>query len=218
MSFKLLLLEDDELFAQTLEDFLSEEGLAVRRVGSIEQMLDLIQQDSFDLYLLDIKLPDGNALELLEELRTLQDRTPTIFLTSMRDSGTLKNGLKIGADDFLKKPVDLEELLLRIKAVLRRCYSEEVVQIDTITFDITNMELKKEGKSIECNPKELQLLALFIKNRKKVLPKEEIIAHLWSEDELPSVGALRVYINRLKKIFGKEAISNIRGVGYRFEK
>ncbi len=218
MSFKLLLLEDDELFAQTLEDFLSEEGLVVRRVGSIEQMLDLIQHDSFDLYLLDIKLPDGNALELLEELRTLQDRTPAIFLTSMRDSGTLKNGLKIGADDFLQKPVDLEELLLRIKAILRRCYSEEVVQIDTITFDITNMELKKEGKSIECNPKELKLLALFIKNRKKVLPKEEIIAHLWSEDELPSVGALRVYINRLKKIFGKEAISNIRGVGYRFEK
>jgi len=214
---KILLLEDDELFGETIEEFLSEEGYGVDWAQSVSEAMEYGYHKRYDLYLFDVKLPDGDGFGLLKELREVGDGTPTIFITSKNQKSDIKEGLLKGADDYLTKPVDLEEMLLRIKAVLRRCYGEETIQIGEFRFDLKNLQLYRGDELIELNPKELALLALFVKNRKKVVPKETIYQHLWKPDEIVSDGALRVYINSLKKVFGKEAITNIRGVGYRFE-
>ncbi len=208
-------MEDDSLFAETIEDFLTLEGYSVDVAGTIKEARNYLYFKKYDLILLDVNLPDGIGFEFLKELRA-ELETPTIFLTSKSD-GT-KSGFLSGADDYLVKPVDLEELLLRIKAVLKRAYGQEVADIGDFRFDMRRLELKKGEEFVDLNLKELKLLELFIKNRNKSVSKEQIFDYLWSVDEVASDGALRVYINRLKKLFGKDAITNIRGFGYRFEK
>ena len=218
MAFEVLFVEDDTLFGESIEEFLAEEGYSVDWTTNASEALNFTFHKKYDLYLFDVKLPDMSGFDLLEELRKSGDMTPAIFLTSKNQKSDIKEGFLRGSDDYLTKPVDLEELLLRIRALLRRSYGEEVVQIEEFCFDIKNMSLRSEQKEIPLNPKEIKLLELFIKNRNKIVSKEQIFEYLWKPDEIVSEGALRVYINTLKKVFGKDAISNIRGVGYRFEK
>jgi len=213
-----LLLEDDKLFGETLEELLSEEGYSVDWAECAREAIEFSYHKRYDLYLFDVKLPDTDGFTLLEDFRKSGDNTPTIFITSKNHKDDLKEGFLIGADDYVTKPLDIEELLLRIKALLKRAYGEEIVEIEEFTFDFKQNALKRGEEFVELNPKELQLLALFLKHRKKTLSKEIIYQHLWKPDEIVSDGALRVYVNSLKKVFGKDAITNIRGVGYRFEK
>ncbi|NPA84311.1 MAG: response regulator transcription factor [Epsilonproteobacteria bacterium] len=216
MPFKILLVEDDSLFQETIEELLQEEGYLVESVPDIKGALEYIYYTPYDLYILDVKLPDGSGFELLDQRRRQGDTTPTLFLTSKREG--LKEGFLRGGDDYLVKPVDLEELLLRIRAILRRSHGGEVVTIGPYTFNITSLQLLLGERPIDLGLKELKLLELFVKNRGKNLSKEEIFEHLWKPGEFPSDGALRVYITTLKRLFGKDAITNIRGYGYRFEK
>jgi len=216
VSLKLLLVEDDRLFGETIEEFLEDEGYIVDVASSAKEALEFIYYSPYDLYILDVKLPDRDGFWLLKELRGEGDDTPAIFLTSKKDG--VKEGFLRGGDDYLIKPVDLEELLLRIQALLRRTIGQEKVEIGEYSFDLKRLELKKGEEFVDLGLKELKLLELFVKNRKKSLSKEQIYDYLWKPDEVVSDGALRVYINTLKKLFGKDAITNIRGYGYRFEK
>ena len=118
--YKILVLEDDELFASTVEDFLSDEGFIVDIATDGEECLSLNYNKNYDLYIFDINVPKITGLDLLSNLRESEDNTPTIFLTSYKDKDTLHNAFLKGCDDYLKKPVDLDELLLRIKALLKR--------------------------------------------------------------------------------------------------
>ena len=215
MSYRILFVEDDELFGETIEEFLSEEGFVVDLVGGVERAREYLYHSTYDLLLLDVKLPDGDGFALLEEVRKEHD-TPAIFLTSKKEG--LKEGFYKGADDYLVKPVDLEELLLRTRALLRRRYGDEVVELGPFRFDLRRLELRKGEEVVELTLKELKLLELFVKNRGRNLSKEAIFEHIYKSDEISSEGALRVYVNALKKILGKDAIVNIRGFGYRFEK
>ncbi len=218
VSFRILLLEDDKLFGETIEEFLSDEGYEVDWAESAKEALEFSYHKPYDLYLFDVKLPDMDGFSLLEELRRSEDKTPTIFITSKNQKSDLKEGFTKGADDYLTKPIDLEELLLRIRALLRRTYGEERVKIGEFIYDVKDMKLLRDDEVVELNPKEAKLLELFVKNRGKIIEKETIYSYLWKPDEYVSDGAIRVYVNALKKLFGKDAISNIRGVGYRFEK
>jgi len=218
VSFKILLLEDDKLFGETIEEFLSDEGYEVDWAESAREAMEFGYHKPYDLYLFDVKLPDMDGFSLLGELRRSEDETPTIFITSKNRKEDLKEGFLKGADDYMTKPVDLEELLLRIQALLRRVYGEDRIEVSDYVYSIKEMRLTKEGKEIELNPKEAKLLELFLKNRGKIIEKETIYSYLWKPDEYVSDGAIRVYVNALKKLFGKDAITNIRGVGYRFEK
>ena len=120
MSYKLLILEDNMLLLQTLEDFLSEYSYVCTLVKSGKEALEACYQNSFDLYLVDVKVPDMNGFEFLQALRHSGDRTPAIFITSLNDQESVRKGFLIGGDDYIKKPFDLRELLLRIKAILAR--------------------------------------------------------------------------------------------------
>lgn len=218
MSYKILLLEDDELFAQTIEDFLEEEDFRVSIVDDAKKALDRCYKGGYDLYLFDVKVPFMSGFELLKKIRSQKDDTPAIFITSLKEKEDLSKGFLSGADDYIKKPVDLDELLLRIKALLKRTIGEEIITFGEFKFDVKRKILLKNKDEIELKPKELELLYLLLKNRGQTVTKEMLYESLWSVDEYISEGALRVYVNNIKKVIGKEYITNIRGIGYRFEK
>jgi len=218
---KILIVEDDYLFAQTLKDFLNECGFLVSCVNSSEEALEKCYQNNFDIYLLDIKMPCIDGLSLLKMLRDAGDNTPAIFITSCRDKQTLKNCYSAGADDYIRKPLDLEELSLKINAILRRKgvnLPAEIVINKYYTYCPSQKRLyTKNGDDLNLTPKVLQLLDLFLENERKLICKELIMNALWSPSEEPSEGSLRVYISRLQKLF-PNCIENIKGVGYRFER
>lgn len=213
------MLEDDELFAETLEDFLSDEGFSVTVAHDGEAVANLCYENSYDLYLLDINVPKLNGIDLLKALRDAGDKTPSIYLTSYKDKQTLTDGFLSGCDDYLKKPVDLDELLLRVKSLLKRSGKSvnKVMLSNNLVFDPESRRVFDGDKDINLANKVIDLLELFIQNKDTIISKEMIIDKLWGYDEDYSDGSIRVYVNNLKKVIGKEAISNIKGVGYKFE-
>lgn len=218
--YKILILEDDLLFLETLEDFLISEGFLVDCAKNSNEALELNYKNSYDLYIFDINLPEISGLELLKLLRDSNDKTATIFLTSYKDSDTLKDAFLKGCDDYIKKPVDLDELLLRVKAVLKRVNKsfEKIILEDGLIFDQENRRLHRDNIDVSLAIKAMDLLELFVQNQGKIVSKDEIITKLWANCETYSEGSIRVYINQIKKLFKKEnVIQNIKSVGYRFE-
>jgi len=215
MSTKILLLEDDKLLNETLQDFLEEEGIELYTALDPYTALDLTYEYLFDLYLFDVNLPYESGFDLLERLRESGDLTPAIFLTSREDKASLTRGFGVGADDYMKKPIDLDELLLRIEALLRRQTRSTKVQIDDYFFDTLNKKLYHGEHEIEVSTKVLHLLQLFLEVQGSVVSFEVIKDRLWSSSQEASDGALRVYITQLKKYFAHR-IKNVRGVGYEF--
>ena len=217
--FNILVLEDDELFASTLEDFLSDEGFAVDIASDGEVCLELNFKKNYDLYIFDINVPKINGLDLLEQLRQSDDNTPTIFLTSYKDKDTLHDAFLKGCDDYLKKPVDLDELILRIKALLKRNKKQfQIIKLsDTLTFNPSNKRAYENEVDLNLPIKVLELLELFLENKGEIVTKNMIISKLWTTQEEYSEGSIRVYINHIKKLLGKESILNIKGIGYKIE-
>ncbi len=216
---RILLLEDDELFAQTIEDFLDEEGFIVDIASDGEKALALNYEINYDLYLFDINVPKINGLELLKDLRESGDNTPTMFLTSYKDKESLEQGFLSGADDYLKKPIDLDELILRIKSLLKRAGKQiDKIQLsENLFFSPTDKRVYKNNKDMNLPMKVVELLELFLENKDKIITKEMIVNRLWHCEEDYSDGSIRVYINAVKKIFVKEKVINIKGVGYKLE-
>ncbi len=214
---RILVLEDNELLLETMEDFLENVGFEVNLAKDGEEALKMSYDNNYSLYLLDIKVPLVNGIEFLKELREHGDNTPAIFITSSTDKETIAKGYDAGCDEYIKKPFDLDELYMRIKAVLKRVEPEDIIKIDhAYTYNIKRKRLLKNDKEIKINLKDLQLLELLLKNRNQIVTKEMIKDKLWHDGDTANSGSLRVYINNLKKIFGKDSIENIRGLGYRF--
>ena len=211
---KILLLEDDKLFNDTIEDFLEEEGFEIVTTLDPYSALDIIYQQRFDLYLFDVNLPYENGFALLKQLRESGDSTPTIFITSREDKASLQEGFERGGDDYLQKPVDLDELLWRMHAVLRRQTRRETIKIDAYDFDIVSQKLSLDGVEIGLSLKATLLLLTLLERQGEVISLSEIKERLWSSAEEASEGSLRVYITQLKKYFPKR-IENIRSIGYR---
>ena len=217
--YKILVLEDDELFASTVEDFLSDEGFEVDIANDGQECLELNFKKNYDLYIFDINVPKINGLELLAQLRTSGDNTPSIFLTSYKDKDTLQQAFLNGCDDYLKKPADLDELLLRVKALLKRNkkHFENIKLSHNIVFNPLNKRVYENDIDMNLSIKVLDLMELFVENRGEIVTKEMIISKLWATNEEYSEGSIRVYINQIKKLFDKETIINIKGVGYKIE-
>jgi len=218
MASKILLLEDDKLFNETLQDFLEEEGFALACALDPRTALELTYRSNFDLYLFDVNLPYENGFDLLKRLRESGDMTPTIFLTSREDKASLQEGFALGADDYMRKPVDLDELLLRIRAIIRRQTREEILQLGAYRLDLVSKSLTHtDGEAVEISQKAVDLLIVLLEADTATVSAERIKDKLWAASKTPSEGALRVYVTQIKKYF-PEAIKNIRGVGYLFDK
>ncbi len=215
---KILYLEDDANLSETVEEFLNDEGFDVVAVYDGEEALETIYKYNFDMLLLDVNVPQINGFELLKELRSAGISTPAIFTTSLNSIDDLSNGYNSGADDYIKKPFALKELLFRIKALFKREFKiqSELIRITKeIDFNTYTNELIYDKKTILLNPKEVLLLKLLLKYKNECVTFENIYQSVWSYDETHSEMSLRTYIKNLRKHIGKENILSIKKVGYK---
>ncbi len=212
---KILLLEDDRLFAETIEDYLEEEGYEVEKVFDPLSAFEMTYARKYDLYLFDINLPFQDGLSVLGQLRESGDETPVIFITSREDKNSMLEGFDIGADDYIRKPFDLDELGARIGAISRRAGRNRFIEIDEYVLDSGIRDITRDGKPMHLGRKIYDLLELLSSKMDRVVTMDEIRECLWRSEDAASSGAVRVYVTRLKKYFPGR-IENIRGVGYRF--
>jgi len=215
---QILLVEDDETLSELISEYLSEQGYDVTVRTDAKAALDTAYERNFDILILDVKLPKGDGFSLLRELRRLGDDTPAIFTTSLNALQDLEIGYKSGCDDYLKKPYELKELLLRIQILLKRKFShvnDEFIELGGgYKFYPSSKTLRQNGQIVNLSNKESELLALFLENKNTLLSKETIFDKIWNYGEEPSELSLRVYVKNLRRILGKDAIINRRGDGY----
>lgn len=212
---RILLVEDDEILSQTLVELLEFEGYDVSLAGAGNEALELSLVSEFELFILDVNIPDFSGFELLKMLRDASNLTPTIFLTSMNDIKSLSRGFELGAEDYIKKPFDFDELIIRIKAILRKSFDAkgDEIKYGELSYKISTNELHDaKDERIIVRPQEKKLLQIFFKKLDKIILKDELLYELSSEGEA-SEGALRVYLTKLRKI-GLSIISE-KGVGYK---
>lgn len=223
MSAKILLLEDDFVLSEIICEFLQEQGYEVSVCDNARDALDMAYEQHFDIWLFDVKVPEGNGFSLLTQLRDLGKDTPAIFITSLDRLDDLQYGYKAGCDDYLKKPFELLELHYRIRTLLKRSFShtnEDFVLLEGgLRFEIlTQILFDSHNKPISLTQKETLLLSLLLQNRGSYVAQEIIFETLWAFEQEPSEMSLRAYVKNLRKILGKDSIINQRGRGYCYVK
>ena len=220
MKKRLLLLEDDLALNETVVEYFENLGFSVTPVYDGNSALDAIYENSFDLLLLDVNVPDMNGFEILKNVRAQENSTPAIFITSLNSMADLENGFESGCDDYIRKPFALKELRLRVETILKREFfhsSSSQVEIDSESYYDTQSDLLTiKGSEIQLNNKDAKLLKLFLQNRDSLVTHETIHETLWEYGEDISETALRTYIKNLRKYLGKEKIVSIKKLGYRF--
>ena len=209
----ILLLEDDLVLGETIFDLFELNNFTITWLKDGKVALEEIYENSFDLLLLDINVPYINGFELLENLRQNNDTTPAIFITAKIDIESFKKGFELGADDYIKKPFDFEELLIKVKAIIRKTKQQNIIY-DDLYYNTDSKILIKDNQIIHLTPSELALFEYFVSNQERVIESYELL-EVTNSTEFKS-DTLRVWISKLKKIGLK--ITNIRGVGYRCEK
>ena len=226
MSPKILIIEDEISLQETLKLNLEFEQYEVKSVGSWQDAQHTLQHFVPHLLLLDIMLPDVDGIEIYKQLRAKNYTFPIIFLTAKSHIKDKIEGLKLGADDYITKPFELEELLLRVSNVLKRqSFSEKDLatlsfnncEINFITFEIKTIN----GKTETLPKREIALLKLLTDKENEVVSRDEILEKLWTKDENPSSRTIDNYILNFRKLFevnpkDPKHFHSIRGVGYKF--
>jgi DNA-binding response OmpR family regulator len=215
----ILLLEDDINLSDTIKQFLTLKGYKVLQAYDGEVAEDLAYENSIDLMLLDVKVPNISGFDFLKRQREQGNKTPAIMITSLNSVDDVTKGFDIGCDDYIRKPFALKELLARVESLLKRSYGtyhDRIKLPNDLEFDTTSQILTKNNQKISLKTKELKLLALFLQNQNKLLDYETINQTLWEWDEEPSSGSLRAYIKTLRSHLGKESIETVKNIGYRF--
>ena len=219
MKSKILLLEDDLNLNETVSDYFDENGFEAISAYDGDEALSLIYENNFDLLLLDVNVPNKNGFEVLKEVRNQKKTVPAIFITSLNSMDSLEEGFESGCDDYIRKPFELKELLIRVKTILKKEFSQksELVQITpNVTFNLISNELKEDGIEVKLNLKELKLLKFLLQHPNELLSHERIYDFVWDYDEEYSDNSLRTYIKNLRKILGKDKIVSLKKLGYRF--
>lgn len=213
---KVLLLEDDVILQEIIEEFLVENHYEVESYFDGEKALDAIGAGSYDLLLLDVNVPNINGFEILSYLREIGNTTPAIYITSLAGIDDLKKGFDLGADDYLRKPFELEELNARIEHIIRLYRLQAEIEFDGMKFIPKAHQLVIDDNVIEMRQKEAQVLEYFMRNTGKIISCDEIIENVWDDEHVPTHATIRTYIKNLRKMFKKEYFDNIKGEGYRF--
>jgi len=211
----ILLLEDDTILQEIIEEFLLECGYEVESFFDGEKALDAIGTSRYDMLLLDVNVPHVDGFEILSYLREIGNTTPAIYITSLSGMSDLKKGFDLGADDYLKKPFELEELHARIEHIVKIYRLEEEILFDGMKFIPKAHQILIGESTINMRQKEARVLEYFIKNMGKIISCDEIIENVWEDENLPTHATIRTYIKNLRKMFDKEYFDNIKGEGYR---
>ncbi|NBB88469.1 MAG: response regulator [Bacteroidetes bacterium] len=223
---RILLVEDEENIRELLKLNLELDGYEVLAISNGKKAIDAVDKQHFDLLLLDIMLPEVNGLQIAEHVRLTQFDVPIIFLTAKGDPEERIEGLKKGGDDYITKPFNLEELLLRVKNQLRRKEKESNDGVEKYTFgdysvNFNTYEVKGPEKSFELTNKEAMLLKLLIDRRGEVVSRQQILQAVWGYDVYPSTRTIDNFILSFRKYFEKDSknpefFHSVRGVGYKF--
>ncbi len=209
----ILYLEDDTLLAQSVIDELEDASYSVRWVQESDEVIELTYETRFKLYLFDVNVPGINGFELLKSLRESGDRTPALFITSRNQVEDIQKGFKVGADDYIKKPFDLNELLIRIEAKIPN--SSALHLSKEFSIDALNLTITCKNSSQIIPAKEFDVLSFLCDHQEQLVSAETMIDELY-EDAPISIATFRTYIKNLKRhIEGCAVIENVKGVGYR---
>jgi two-component system, OmpR family, response regulator len=218
---RVLLLEDDVALSDLLNEHLEDKGFDVTLCTNGQDALEALIDQKFDIALLDINTPQISGIEVLKTIRKeYKNNTPAIILTAYQDTKHLKESFENGVDDYIKKPFDLEELDQRILRLCRQFFinQDDKIKIDeNIFFEPQTCQVFKEDKIINIAQKERDILKYFCTHKNRVISSDELLQNIWAYDEMPTDATIRVYIKNLREIVGKEKITTIRAVGYRFE-
>ena len=217
MGIKILIVEDDVFLREGLTELLVSENYEITVAESVGDAKTFLDNKKFDLVILDVRLPDGNGLDLCREIRSNGDDVPVLFLTACDDENEIIAGLDSGADDYVTKPFGIRILLSRIRALLRRNFSG-VYENEKLFVDMSKMIVKKENETVFLTPTEFQILSTLIKNSGKVVTRSTLLSEIWDIDgNFIDDNTLSVHISRLREKIGAEHFSTVRGVGYRWE-
>jgi len=213
---RLLLVEDDVMIGEAVLDLLRAEGYAVDWVKDGALADEVLQTQSYDLLLLDLGLPKCDGLTVLERLRARKDRVPVLIATARDALSQRVQGLDKGADDYIIKPYEFDELLARIRALLRRAAgrAEPVYEHMGVSIDPVTREVLAHGQPVTLSAREWAVLALLLARPGMVLSRKQLEDKIYSWREDVSSNAVEVYIHGLRKKLGAELIQNVRGVGY----
>lgn len=214
---KILIVDDEKPICDLIDLNLSSAGYSCTSVQDGLEAIDKIEQDTYDLILLDIMLPGADGYDIMEYIRPLG--IPVIFITAKHEVKDRVKGLKLGADDYLVKPFDVVELVARVEAVLRRYNkAEQKLTAGDVTVDVDAHRVTKAGRPVELTNKEFGLLVLFIKNINVALFRETLYEKVWEEEYFGDSRTLDLHVQRLRKKLGWEHnLVAVYKVGYRLE-
>lgn len=217
---KILIVEDEEKISNFIKKGLKEEGYISDIAVDGEEANQLICSNNYDLIILDLMLPKIDGITLCSEIRSKGINIPILILSAKDTVKDKVNGLDSGADDYLTKPFSFEELVARIKALLRGKANKEVtkLKLENLEIDLLNHTVKRNNKEIVLSPKEYMLLEYLMKNAGNVVTRAMILENIWGLDFEPLTNIVDVYINYLRnkidKDFDKKLLHTIRGKGY----
>ncbi|MFB9278363.1 response regulator transcription factor [Cohnella cellulosilytica] len=223
METKILVVEDEEKISRLLEIELEIEGYRVARYGNGIDALEAYRGEKWDLILLDIMLPGMSGIELLRRIRSHDAHTPVILLTAKGSVEDKVSGLDYGANDYVTKPFQIEELLARIRASLRQrpgtdSSEGEWIAAADLKVNEKTREVVRAGDPVELTPREFDLLVFLLKNKRQVLTREQILEAVWGFDYYGETNVVDVYIRYIRKKIDQgrepELIRTVRGVGY----
>ncbi|WP_354623124.1 response regulator [Psychromonas sp. MME2] len=217
---RLLLVEDDHLLGESMVTSLSRHGYTVDWLQLGNGVEAILNTENVMAIILDLTLPDCDGLDLLHKIRKAGHTLPVLILTARDEIDDRVKGLDGGADDYLTKPFALEELLARLRMLIRRISgnTESTIEIAGLTISLANNRVNYLGKEIKLTNNEFKLLATLVTKAGRVLSKEHLQQALHGWDELASDNAIEVHIHNLRKKIDNSIIKNIRGVGYFIEK
>ena len=228
-SFSILLVEDEENLQEALKLNLELEGYAVTSAYNGTEALKAVQQEYFDLIILDVMLPELDGISVLETIRLQNNQLPVLILSAKNSSADRVNEHKKGADDYLTKPFNLEELLLRVQKLIRKNEQmsakqalPEVYQFGKNKIDFKASEaFTKSGEKITLTKKEIMLLKLLIENKNEVVTREKILQVVWGYNVYPTTRTIDNFILNFRKYFEEDSrdpvyFHSVRGVGYKF--
>jgi DNA-binding response OmpR family regulator len=216
---KLLVIEDDEAILSLLKRGLEEEGMVVDVATNGEDGEYLAEVNHYDIIILDWMLPKKSGIEILKDIRDKNIKTPVLMLTAKDAMENKLEGLNEGADDYLTKPFNFDELIARINAIYRRSAlkgSDKIV-IGDIEVDFESKLVKKDGKIVDLTAKEFEFLEFLLVNRGSLVSTEMIQDQLWNSEEFVNSNVIQVIVYRLRNKLGKDLIKSKRNMGYFIE-
>lgn len=226
---KILLVEDEESLAVGLEYNLIEEGYIVNWANNGREAIDLFEKEKFDLIILDIMLPYVNGFEVAERVRKSDPQIPILMLTAKTESGDKVKGLEKGADDYMTKPFHLQELLLRVKGMLKRkswytsaSQKQSVYKFGNNEINFKTLNCLHGNENIRLTPQEAMLLKYLVEHKEEIVTRKELLENVWHLNPEVETRTVDIFIARLRKYFEPDATSpvyfkSIRGAGYTFE-